>query len=65
MFVGKNPNFFTGICTVDDTMVTRFRELGAIVMGLTIMVEGGVSPLGYNSHFHVSTIIYFCYLYVM
>lgn len=36
---------------VDDTMVARFRAQGAIIYGLTIMVEGGVSPLGYNSHF--------------
>jgi Asp-tRNA(Asn)/Glu-tRNA(Gln) amidotransferase A subunit family amidase len=36
----------------DDIMVKHFRSLGAIIFGLTVMVEGGVSPLGYNSHFH-------------
>ena len=35
----------------DDLMVTRLRDLGAIVFGVTIEVEGGVSPLGFNSHF--------------
>eukprot|EP01034_Spumella_vulgaris_P031759 gene31759-39233_t len=34
----------------DDVIVRRFRELGAIILGLTVMVEGGVSPMGYNSH---------------
>lgn len=46
---GLHPN----ICEIvsdDDVMVRRFRELGAIIIGTTIMVEGGVSPLGYNSH---------------
>lgn len=35
----------------DDLMVARLRELGAIVFGMTIEVEGGVSPLGWNAHF--------------
>lgn len=34
----------------DDTMVKRFRAMGAIIMGLTIQVEGGVTPMGYNAH---------------
>lgn len=34
----------------DDEIVRRLREAGAIILGMTIMVEGGVSPLGYNSH---------------
>lgn len=39
----------------DDLMIERLRELGAIVLGVTVMVEGGVSPLGYNSHFQGPT----------
>lgn len=35
----------------DDLMVERLRDLGAIVFGVTIEVEGGVSPLGFNAHF--------------
>ena len=35
----------------DDIMIARLKSLGAIILGLTIMVEGGVSPFGYNSHF--------------
>jgi hypothetical protein len=35
----------------DDVMVKRFREAGAIILGLTIMTEAGVTPLGYNTHF--------------
>lgn len=35
----------------DDVMVTRFRDAGAVILGVTIMTEGGTSPLGYNSHF--------------
>lgn len=30
----------------DDLMVARLRSLGAIVLGMTIMTEGGMSPLG-------------------
>jgi hypothetical protein len=37
----------------DDILVGRLRSLGAIILGLTIMTEGGTSPLGYNSHFQV------------
>ncbi len=36
----------------DDVIVARFRELGAILVGVTVMVEGGVTPLGFNTHFH-------------
>jgi Asp-tRNA(Asn)/Glu-tRNA(Gln) amidotransferase A subunit family amidase len=39
------------IAEQDDTMVARFRAAGAIIVGLTIMTEGGVSPLGYSKHF--------------
>lgn len=35
----------------DDILVRRFRELGAIIVGLTIMTEGGTTPGGFNSHF--------------
>lgn len=35
----------------DDPIVARFREAGAIIFGVTIMPEGGVTPLGYSAHF--------------
>jgi Asp-tRNA(Asn)/Glu-tRNA(Gln) amidotransferase A subunit family amidase len=35
----------------DDPLVARFRAQGAIILGVTIMTEGGVTPLGYNSHY--------------
>mmetsp|Transcript_15651 Transcript_15651/g.28689 ORF Transcript_15651/g.28689 Transcript_15651/m.28689 type:complete len:618 (+) Transcript_15651:62-1915(+) len=38
--------------TEDDIIVARLREAGAIILGTTVMTEGGVSPLGYNAHFH-------------
>lgn len=41
--------------SVDDIMVRRFRAQGAIIYGYTIMVEGGVTPLGWNSHFQGPT----------
>ncbi len=40
-----------GVSTEEDTIIKRFRALGAIIFGLTIMTEGGTTPLGYNSHF--------------
>lgn len=36
--------------TRDDPIVKRFRDAGAIIFGLTVMVEGGMSPLGWNAH---------------
>eukprot|EP00551_Chaetoceros_affinis_P011048 CAMPEP_0203665404 /NCGR_PEP_ID=MMETSP0090-20130426/2614_1 /ASSEMBLY_ACC=CAM_ASM_001088 /TAXON_ID=426623 /ORGANISM="Chaetoceros affinis, Strain CCMP159" /LENGTH=630 /DNA_ID=CAMNT_0050528935 /DNA_START=1 /DNA_END=1893 /DNA_ORIENTATION=+ len=36
--------------TEDDTPAHRLRSAGAILVGLTVMVEGGVTPLGYNAH---------------
>lgn len=36
---------------VDDPMVQRFRDAGAIILGVTIMTEGGVTPLGWNVHY--------------
>jgi Asp-tRNA(Asn)/Glu-tRNA(Gln) amidotransferase A subunit family amidase len=38
-------------CDADDPTVKRFRELGAIILGATVMTEGGVTPLGYNKWF--------------
>jgi len=32
-------------------MVKRLREAGAILLGATIMTEGGVTPLGWSAHF--------------
>ena len=37
--------------TADDIMVRRMREAGAIIIGTTIMTEGGVTPLGWSAHF--------------
>ena len=31
----------------DDPIVARFRAAGAIITGMTIMTEGGVTPKGY------------------
>jgi Asp-tRNA(Asn)/Glu-tRNA(Gln) amidotransferase A subunit family amidase len=36
--------------TEDDTIVRRLREAGAILLGTTIMTEGGVTPLGWSAH---------------
>ena len=35
----------------DDIMIRRFREAGAIILGITTMTEYGRCPLGYNSHY--------------
>jgi Asp-tRNA(Asn)/Glu-tRNA(Gln) amidotransferase A subunit family amidase len=35
----------------DDILVARFRALGAIIFGASIMTEGGMSPLGYSAHY--------------
>eukprot|EP00937_MAST-01D_sp_MAST-1D-sp2_P004156 g4156.t1 len=35
----------------DDPIVARLRELGAVVLGTTVMTEGGVTPLGYCAHY--------------
>ena len=37
--------------TEDDTIVERLRAAGAIIVGGTIMTEGGVTPLGWSAHF--------------
>lgn len=50
--VGKDPSkHWGGSSFVDDPIVARFREHGAIVFGVTIMTEGGTTPLGYNTFF--------------
>jgi hypothetical protein len=53
VYDGRNPNFEFNhiVCLDDDVIVQRLRKLGAIIFGVTIMVEGGVTPLGYNAHF--------------
>jgi Asp-tRNA(Asn)/Glu-tRNA(Gln) amidotransferase A subunit family amidase len=52
---GQNPaemySAYHWIAKEDDIQVARFRSLGAIIMGSTIMTEGGVTPVGYNAHF--------------
>ncbi len=35
----------------DDLMVHRLRMYGAIILGATVMTEGGVTPLGWSAHF--------------
>lgn len=35
----------------DDTPARRLRQAGAILVGTTVMTEGGVTPLGYNALF--------------
>ena len=35
----------------DDIMVARFRQAGAIILGVTVSTEGGVTPLGYSLAF--------------
>jgi Asp-tRNA(Asn)/Glu-tRNA(Gln) amidotransferase A subunit family amidase len=55
IYEGRNPGPEHALEWVqsekDDLMVSRLRALGAIVFGVTIEVEGGVSPLGFNAHF--------------
>jgi hypothetical protein len=52
MYNGKHPKRGDWVTSSkDDIMVARFRNLGAIILGSTIMTEGGTSPLGYSSHF--------------
>lgn len=33
----------------DDPIVARFRAVGGIIVGATVMTEFGVSPLGFNA----------------
>ena len=42
--------YFESYCTLSVCFIPC-RSLGAIVLGVTIEVEGGVSPLGWNAHF--------------
>ena len=46
---GGAPSFGSA-CLSDDPMVARFRKLGAIIVGTTVMTEGGVTPLGWSAH---------------
>jgi Asp-tRNA(Asn)/Glu-tRNA(Gln) amidotransferase A subunit family amidase len=53
MYDGKHPSVpVEALCEVDDVIVARFRALGAIIFGVTVMTEGGTSPFGYSLHFH-------------
>jgi Asp-tRNA(Asn)/Glu-tRNA(Gln) amidotransferase A subunit family amidase len=36
------------LATGDDVLVEKFRKAGAIILGTTVMTEGGVTPLGYS-----------------
>lgn len=55
IFDGRKPSesnaAFARNADIDDTIVTKFRKAGAIMFGVTIMTEGGMSPMGYNAHF--------------
>ena len=55
IFDGRKPSesnaAFARHADVDDAIVTKFRNAGAIMFGVTIMTEGGMSPMGYNAHF--------------
>jgi Asp-tRNA(Asn)/Glu-tRNA(Gln) amidotransferase A subunit family amidase len=55
IYEGRNPHPSHSaewiLAKEDDLMVERLRAMGAIIFGVTIEVEGGVSPLGYNAHF--------------
>lgn len=46
VYEGRMPTDQFNISRVDDIMVKRLKRLGAIVLGTTIMTEGGMSPLG-------------------
>lgn len=45
---GAHGPAFDSPATEDDILVTRFRELGAIILPPTTMTEGGVTPVGYS-----------------
>jgi Asp-tRNA(Asn)/Glu-tRNA(Gln) amidotransferase A subunit family amidase len=45
---GSASNQANAKAKADDQLVARFRELGAIILGTTVMTEGGVTPLGYS-----------------
>ena len=51
MFSGSNKQDITEVSTEDDVLIQKLKAQGAILIGLTIMVEGGVTPLGYNAMF--------------
>lgn len=53
MYGGKQPTAErrADIKTTDDVSVARFRAAGALIVGMTTMTEGGVTPLGYAAFF--------------
>ena len=54
IFDGKDPSKAwesSHVRQIDDIAVARFRAAGCIILGVTIMTEGGTTPLGYNKHF--------------
>jgi Asp-tRNA(Asn)/Glu-tRNA(Gln) amidotransferase A subunit family amidase len=53
MFKGKVPSAErrASVEAEDDEMVARLRAQGAVIIGLTVMTEGGVTPLGYAPFF--------------
>jgi hypothetical protein len=57
IYDGQNPkNPKAGELSLrDDVVVERFRQMGAIIFGVTIMTEAGMSPYGFNIHFQGPT----------
>mmetsp|Transcript_36500 Transcript_36500/g.96191 ORF Transcript_36500/g.96191 Transcript_36500/m.96191 type:complete len:611 (+) Transcript_36500:103-1935(+) len=47
---GTHPSYGTGTEMQDDVTVARLREVGAVVLGFTVMTEYGSTPLGYSVH---------------
>jgi len=47
---GTDPSWGTGLEKKDDVTIARLREVGAVVLGLTVMTEFGTTPLGYSPH---------------
>ena len=54
MFNGKVPTAErrASVEAEDDEIVARLRAQGAVIIGLTVMTEGGVTPTGYAPFFH-------------
>ena len=52
--LGRDPNVaaFHIPTKIEDPIVTAFRKAGAIIIGITVMHEIGISALGWNKHVH-------------
>jgi hypothetical protein len=47
---GSASNARGSPAAIDDVLVARLRALGAVIVGITTMTEGGVTPLGFSVH---------------